>query len=54
LHTPQASYPNFFTLTGNNVGEHGNDYGAFNYTGYSGGSETRMKNFSVLWAIRYQ
>jgi microcystin-dependent protein len=54
MHWPQPGYANFFTTTGSNVGDSGDSYGAFSYTAYSGGNETRMQNFGAMWIIRYQ
>ena len=54
MHYPSPGYANFFSTTGSNVGDSGDSYGAFSYTNYAGGNETRMKNFSGMWVIRYQ
>jgi hypothetical protein len=53
-HAPNPGYHNFMSSAGHTHGEAGDSYGTFLYTDYSGGNETRMKNFSAMWIIRYQ
>jgi microcystin-dependent protein len=54
-HPPQAGSSNFQSSSGNSVNDDsGDQYGTFSNTGYRGGNETRMKNFSTMWIIRYQ
>jgi hypothetical protein len=53
-HPPAPGYGNFMSSSGSGVGRTGDAYGRFDNTGYIGGNETRMKNFSGMWVIRYQ
>jgi hypothetical protein len=52
-HAPQPGFANFFSTSGNNVGDPGDNYGAFANTAYAGGNETRPINTYVMWVIKY-
>jgi microcystin-dependent protein len=55
-HGPSPGYTNFLTFSGPQVyGDiDGNDLGTFSATAAAGGNESRGKNFSTMWVIRYQ